>query len=90
MRGSFSIKKVLGTIAPKLEYGKLGGVTDGTGAQVAYLYAVFDPATTGEKKEEYRRDLIKYCGRETLAMVEVTSFLVQGRRAGFRGDRSSR
>ena len=71
MRGSFSIKKVLGTIAPELDYGELGGVTDGTGAQVAYLNAVFDPATTGEKKEEYRRDLLKYCERDTWAMVEV-------------------
>ena len=71
MRGSFSIKKVLPTIAPDLDYAELGPVADGTAAQVAYLYAAFDPHTTAERKQEYRRDLLKYCQRDTWAMVEV-------------------
>ena len=37
LRGSFSIKAVLPTIAPDLDYGTLNEVTDGTSAQVAYL-----------------------------------------------------
>jgi hypothetical protein len=75
MRGSFSIKKVLPTIAPDLDYGELGGVSDGTAAQVAYLYAVFEPGMTAERKEQYRRELLKYCARDTWAMVEVAWFL---------------
>jgi hypothetical protein len=71
MRGSFSIKKVLPTIAPELDYAELGDVTDGTAAQVAYLYAVFEPGMTAERKELYRRDLLRYCARDTWAMVEV-------------------
>lgn len=65
MRGSFSITKVPPTIAPDLDYGELGGVTDGTAAQVAYLDAVFEPGMTGEGKEEYRRDLLRYCELDT-------------------------
>jgi hypothetical protein len=71
MRGSFSIKAVLPTIAPDMDYGTLGGVADGVAAGVAYLYAVFDPATTAEKKEEYRRELLRYCKHDTWAMVVV-------------------
>jgi hypothetical protein len=75
MRGSFSIKKVLPTIAPDLDYGELGGVSDGTAAQVAYLYAVFEPGMTAERKERYRQELLRYCARDTWAMVEVAWFL---------------
>jgi hypothetical protein len=71
MRGSFSIKQVLKSIGPELDHASLGGVTDGTAAQVAYLYACFDPATTAKKKEEYRRELLRYCERDTWAMVMV-------------------
>ena len=46
MRGSFSIKAVLPTIAPDLDYENLAKVMDGTAAQVAYLYAALDPQIT--------------------------------------------
>jgi hypothetical protein len=75
MRGSFSIKKVLPTIAPELNYEKLDGVSDGTAAQVAYLYAAFEPTTTPQQKETYRRELLKYCQQDTWAMVEVAYHL---------------
>ena len=44
--------------------------------QVAYLYAAFDPATAAEKKEEYRRELLNYCERDTWAMVVVARRLM--------------
>ena len=75
MRGSFSIKKVLPTIAPDLDYSQLEGVSDGTAAQVAYLYVCFDPSTTSERKEEYRKDLLRYCERDTWAMVLLAQHL---------------
>jgi hypothetical protein len=75
MRGSFSIKNVLPVIASDLDYKKLGEVQEGTGAQVAYLYATFDPTTTSERKAELEHDLQKYCRQDTWAMVEVAYFL---------------
>lgn len=75
MQGSFSIKAVLPTIAPDLDYGALDEVTDGTAAQVAYLYAALDPQTTPERKAELRDRLLVYCKQDTWAMVEVAYFL---------------
>jgi hypothetical protein len=75
MRGSFSIKKVLPTIAPDLDYRELDSVADGTAAQVAYLYAAFDPGTTPQRREQYRQALLRYCKRDTWAMIEVAYHL---------------
>ena len=77
MRGSFSIKKVLPVIAPDLDYHALDEVQEGTGAQVAYLYAVCDPATTPERKADLENKLWKYCRHDTWAMVEVAYFLAR-------------
>ncbi len=40
MKGSWSIKEVLPTVAPELDYADLGEVHDGTAAQVAFAEAV--------------------------------------------------
>ena len=40
MKGSWSIKHVLPTVAPELDYGNLDEVQDGSGAQIAYLEAI--------------------------------------------------
>ena len=44
-KGSWSIKAVLPTVAPELDYSGLGEVRDGIGAQGAYLELI-DPAPT--------------------------------------------
>jgi hypothetical protein len=75
MRGSFSIKAVLPSIAPHLDYKNLAEVTDGTAAQVAYLYAALDPHTTPARKAALRERLLIYCKQDTWAMVEVAYFL---------------
>ena len=80
MRGSFSMKKVLPVIAPDLDYGELEEVQEGTGAQVAYLYAVFEPTTTGERKKDLENKLRTYCRQDTWAMVEVAYFLAKAGR----------
>ena len=80
MRGSFSIKKVLPVIAPDLDYGDLDEVQEGTGAQVAYLFAVFDPATKPERKADLENKLRTYCRQDTWAMVEVAYYLAQAGR----------
>jgi len=77
MRGSFSIKAVLPVIAPNLSYEGLSEVRDGTGAQVAYLYATLDPTTSAARKDELDAALRKYCRQDTWAMVEVAYFLAR-------------
>jgi len=76
MRGSFSIKKVLPVIAPELSYADLDEeVQEGTGAQVAYLHAVFDKNMTEIRKADLDAKLRTYCRQDTWAMVEVAYFL---------------
>jgi hypothetical protein len=74
MRGSFSIKAVLPTLAPSLDYGTLGEVRDGDAAQQAWLEAT-DPATAPERIATLHRDLLDYCRRDTEAMVAVAQAL---------------
>lgn len=80
MQGSFSIKKVLPVIAPDLNYEELDEIQEGTGAQVAYLYATLDPSTTPERKSDLDAKLRKYCRQDTWAMVEVAYFLAKSGR----------
>jgi predicted RecB family nuclease len=75
MRGSFSIKAVLPTIAPDLDYDNLKDIADGTAAQVAYLYAALDSQTTPERRAELRDRLLIYCKHDTWAMARVAHFL---------------
>ena len=74
MHGSWSLKKLLPTIAPELDYAGLAGVRDGSDAQQAYTEALA-PATAPERVEAIRRDLLAYCRQDTLAMVEIARFL---------------
>jgi hypothetical protein len=74
MKGSWSIKQVLPTVAPDLDYGQLGEVQDGTAAQDAYA-EVLDPSTLVEQKNSLIRDLLDYCRLDTLAMYRLACFL---------------
>jgi hypothetical protein len=76
MLGSWSIKAVLPTIAPDMDYEGLEGVAEGTEASRAYLEAI-RPGTSTERKEEIRRELIEYCAHDTLAMVRLVEFFAQ-------------
>lgn len=73
MKGSWSIKAVLPTIAPDLDYGSIGEVQNGTAAQTAYL-EVIDPETEGTRKQELSRQMLEYCKLDTLAMVRLVKF----------------
>lgn len=68
--GSWSIKKVLPTIAPDLRYDVLPGVQDGGMAMTAYLDAIA-PTTTPQRKAVIRDELLVYCSLDTRAMVEI-------------------
>jgi hypothetical protein len=76
MLGSWSIKSVLPTIAPDMDYSALDGIREGTEASTAYLEAIH-PATDSGRKEELRRNLSKYCRHDTEAMVRLLRFFAQ-------------
>jgi hypothetical protein len=69
-RGSWSIKRVLPTVAPELSYDNLSGVKDGGMAMAAYLEAI-GQGTTEERKQEIRHQLSRYCALDTFAMVRL-------------------
>jgi hypothetical protein len=69
-QGSWSIKNVLPTIAPDLNYDTLDGVKDGGMAILAYREAI-NPATTAARKKEIERQLLDYCRLDTFAMVRL-------------------
>ncbi len=72
MMGSWSIKAVLPTIAPDLDYANLE-VGDGGAAQGAYLRAISPDVSDGER-ETLRQALLKYCERDTWAMVRLANW----------------
>ena len=73
MKGSWSIKAVLPTVAPHLDYSQLEDVQNGTLAQLAYL-DIINPETDATVREQKIRNLLKYCGLDTQAMAEVVKF----------------
>ena len=66
-KGSWSIKKVLPTIAPDLDYSDLD-VGDGAAAQLAWLEAA-SAQCAPERRAQIAASLEAYCERDTWAMV---------------------
>ena len=73
MLGSWSIKAVLPTIAPDMDYSGLEGIHEGTEASAAYREAI-DGDTDQERRAQLRRDLLAYCRHDTEAMVRLVHF----------------
>ncbi|MDO8177681.1 MAG: DUF2779 domain-containing protein [Undibacterium sp.] len=73
MKGSWSIKAVLPTIAADLRYDLLT-VGNGGDAQVAYR-EILHPQTPEDRKQELTLGLREYCTLDTLAMVRLAWFL---------------
>lgn len=71
-RGSWSIKAVLPTVAPELDYSNLA-VKDGGNAQQVYLEAI--QGATADRKREIDLALRAYCSRDTEAMIVLASRL---------------
>lgn len=76
MLGSWSIKKVIPTIAPSLGYGELDHVQDGGGAQEAFTQ-LRAGGLDQERDQELRKALLKYCRLDTWAMVILRRFLCE-------------
>ncbi|MBK7592258.1 MAG: DUF2779 domain-containing protein [Betaproteobacteria bacterium] len=63
MMGSWSIKAVLPTIAPDLDYANLDDVQSGEMVEPVY-FEMIDPATGAERKAALERALLTYCERD--------------------------
>ena len=74
MRGSWSIKSVMPTIAPELNYEKLDEVQDGDGAQLAFL-GLRSRNMKPARAQALRNALLLYCRHDTWAMVVLRRFL---------------
>ena len=74
MYGSWSIKNVLPTVAPHLDYESLGDVQDGNAAGTAYLQ-IINPETDAAERQRLTRELLAYCEHDTLGMVELVKYL---------------
>ena len=77
MAGSWSLKAVLPTIAPDMQYSELEGIQEGTAASEGYLEAIH-PDTSPERKAELKEQLLRYCRFDTEAMVRLVEFLANG------------
>ena len=71
LNGSFSIKAVLPTVAPELDYAQLSEVQDGGAAQLAWLEASASD-TRAARRAELEAALLAYCQRDTEAMLVLT------------------
>jgi predicted RecB family nuclease len=72
-RGSFSIKGVLPALVPGMTYEGMA-VADGTMAGIAYDRMVRGDIPAAERRQ-IRKDLLAYCGQDTLAMVKLLDVL---------------
>lgn len=85
-RGSFSIKKTLPVLAPKLGYGELA-IQDGRLAGVAYVSAI--ASTDDREKQTIFDDLKAYCGTDTEAMIYIRRALEEKYRQRYFSDAAS-
>ena len=81
MRGSWSLKAVLPTVAPELDYANLQDVQEGGAAEAAFQEAI-SPDTTPERREVLREALEVYCARDTLALVRLVAFFSAAQPSG--------
>ena len=73
MSGSWSIKAVLPTISPQLDYASLEGIKEGTAASDGFIEAI-SRQTSPDRKAELDNQLRRYCRFDTEAMVEIVRF----------------
>lgn len=72
-QNSASLKNVLPVLVPKLSYKDLG-IQEGMAASESWRVMV-GPKTDRKKSKQIYDDLLKYCGNDTLAMVEILRVL---------------
>ena len=73
---SYSIKAVAPALAPGFGYDDLPGIADGSAAAAAFLQ-VASGTLSPSAAASVRSELLAYCARDTMAMVEVHRALVR-------------
>jgi hypothetical protein len=76
MKGSWSIKAVLPTIAPELDYRQLPEVQTGDSAQRAFL-EIRSAKLSAKRRAQLREALLRYCERDTWGLVVLRRFLTE-------------
>jgi hypothetical protein len=66
---------VLPALVPEMSYKNLS-IQDGMQASLDYLRMI-DPETPRDEKAGIKRDLLIYCGQDTLAMVKIRNELLK-------------
>lgn len=74
MGGSFSVKSVLPAVCPDMDYHNLDGVSNGTEAMDIYPKIKY---MTPQDAQMAREQLLRYCERDTLAMVKLWQELIR-------------
>jgi hypothetical protein len=69
--GSFSIKRVAPVLAPGVRYDDLDGVADGGAAATALVRLARGLVESPSEEAALRRELLEYCRRDTLALLEL-------------------
>jgi len=70
MQITVGLKKIVDSIETSVDYNENGTlVTDGAATQIAW-FRYNSPETTEAEKEQIRKEMIDYCARDTLAMVD--------------------
>ncbi len=69
--GSFSIKNVLPALVPGLGYDDLTIRDGGTASSTLESLLLGEGTISASDREQLRRDLLRYCERDTLAMVRL-------------------
>ncbi len=73
--GSFGLKAVLPALVPDLGYGDLEIAEGGSASRELAKLVVDDPAMPPTERSAMREALLRYCERDTLAMVRVLARL---------------
>ena len=73
--GSFSLKSVLPAVIPDMSYENLE-IQEGQLASLEYLMMI-NSSTPIEEKKKIKRDLLTYCGQDTLAMLKIREELLK-------------
>lgn len=69
--GSFSIKKVLPALVPGRGYDDLAIRDGGTASSKLEVLLLGEDELSSSARHVLRRDLLEYCARDTLAMVQL-------------------
>ncbi|MDR3330959.1 MAG: DUF2779 domain-containing protein [Endomicrobium sp.] len=72
--GRSSIKKILPVLIPKMNY-KVLKIGEGRDAAAAFAFMAMG-LYDDEKIEDTKRNLLKYCAQDTLAMIYIHQFLI--------------